>query len=134
MPITKGIATLLAEAEAEIETLTPAQARELLDNDDVQFIDLRDVRELQKDGIIPGAFHTPRGFLEFWVDPESKYFKDVYGSGKKFVFFCKGGWRSALAAQQVQRMGLEPVCHFEGGFDAWKEAGYPVAEKPSRRS
>jgi rhodanese-related sulfurtransferase len=97
----------------------------------VLLVDLRDIRELQRDGRIPGALHAPRGMLEFWVDPESPYYKEIFGSGKKFVFFCAGGLRSALAAQTVQNMGLEPVCHIEGGFRAWKEGGGPVEmEKP----
>ena len=97
-------------------------------------VDLRDIRELEREGVIPGAFHAPRGMLEFWVDPESPYFKPVFGTGNKFVFFCAGGLRSALATQQVQRMGLEPVAHIAGGFGAWKQAGGPVKpyEKPAK--
>ena len=96
----------------------------------MQFVDLRDVRELEREGMIPGAFHAPRGMLEFWVDPDSPYFKDVFGSGRTFVFYCQSAWRSALATRAVQEMGLEPVCHLEGGFQAWKEAGHPTAERP----
>ena len=90
------------------------------------FVDLRDPRELERDGMIPGAFHATRGMLEFWIDPESPYYKEIFGSGKRFVLFCAGGLRSALATQAVQRMGLSPVCHIEGGFGAWKAAGGPV--------
>ncbi|MFP8873598.1 MAG: rhodanese-like domain-containing protein, partial [Myxococcota bacterium] len=75
---------------------------------------------------IPGALHAPRGMLEFWVDPESPYARDVFQSGKRFMFFCAGGLRSALAARAVQEMGLTPVCHMAGGFAAWKEAGHPT--------
>jgi rhodanese-related sulfurtransferase len=104
----------------------------LKDDPDVVLVDLRDIRELNRDGKVPGAFHAPRGMLEFWVDPESPYYKEIFGSGKKFVFLCAGGMRSALAAQTVQKMGLEPVCHIEGGFRAWQEAGGPVeGGKPS---
>lgn len=124
--ITKGIKELCAEAEAEIETLTVDQAMALKDDPNVQLVDIRDVRELWRDGAIPGALHAPRGMLEFWVDPNSPYYKDIFGSGKKFVFFCAGGLRSALATQAVQHMGLSPVAHIQGGFGAWKKAGGPV--------
>ena len=121
--ITKGIKQLCAEAEAEIETWTAAQALEQYGNDDVVFVDIRDVRELWRDGAVPDALHSPRGMLEFWVDPESPYAREVFQSGKRFVFFCAGGLRSALAAKAVQDMGLTPVCHIEGGYRAWQEAG-----------
>jgi rhodanese-related sulfurtransferase len=127
--ITKGYKQLCAEAEAEIETLTVAQAVELLDDAEVEIVDIRDIRELWREGTVPGSVHAPRGMLEFWIDPESPYYRELFGSGKKFVFFCAGGMRSALATQQVQRMGLQPVAHIEGGFDAWKEADAPIIEK-----
>ena len=128
----KTVKELVAEANAEIQTISASEAVRLKDDPDVVIVDLRDIRELNRDGKVPGAFHAPRGMLEFWVDPESPYYKDIFGSGKKFVFFCAGGMRSALAAQTVQRMGLEPVCHIEGGFRAWQEAGGPVeGGKPS---
>ena len=131
LKLKKGIKELVAEAYAEIETVKVPEALKLKDDPNVLLVDLRDIRELQRDGRIPGAFHAPRGMLEFWVDPESPYYKEIFGSGKKFVFFCAGGLRSALAAQTVQNMGLEPVCHIEGGFRAWKEAGGAVEmEKP----
>jgi rhodanese-related sulfurtransferase len=128
LKLKKGIKQLVAEAYAEIETLKAPDAVKLKDDPNVVLVDLRDIRELQRDGRVPGAFHAPRGMLEFWVDPESPYYKDIFGSGKKFVFFCAGGLRSALAAQAVQHMGLEPVCHIEGGYRAWKEAGGPTEE------
>jgi rhodanese-related sulfurtransferase len=128
----KTVKELVAEASAEIQTISASDAVRLKDDPEVVLVDLRDIRELNRDGKVPGAFHAPRGMLEFWVDPESPYYKEVFGSGKKFVFFCAGGMRSALAAQTVQRMGLEPVCHIEGGFRAWQEAGGPVeGGKPS---
>ena len=126
LKLKRGIKELVAEANAEIETLTAAQAIVLMDDSDTVLVDLRDIRELEREGYIPQAFHAPRGMLEFWVDPESPYHKEIFGSGKRFVFFCAGGLRSALATQQVQRMGLEPVCHIEGGFKAWKDADGPV--------
>ena len=119
----KTIKTLLAEAEELIETISVEQALELAGQEEVQFVDIRDIRELTREGKIPGAHHAPRGMLEFWVDPESPYHKPLFASGKKFVFYCASGWRSALATRALQEMGLEPVCHLEGGISAWKEAG-----------
>ena len=132
LKLKKGIKQLVAEANAEIETLKAGDALKLKDDPNVVLVYLRDIRELQRDGRVPGAFHAPRGMLEFWVDPESPYYKEIFGTGKKFVFFCAGGLRSALAAQAVQHMGLEPVCHIEGGFRAWKEAGGPVEAVPPK--
>jgi len=127
--ISKGYRQLVAEAEKEIETLGVEAALALHGSEDVVFVDLRDVRELWREGTIPGAFHCPRGLLEFWIDPDSIYYRDIFACGKKFLFFCNLGWRSALAAQICQKMGLTPVAHIGGGFDAWKQAGGPVAEK-----
>ncbi|MGA2412542.1 MAG: rhodanese-like domain-containing protein [Candidatus Binataceae bacterium] len=126
LKLKKTVKDLVAEANAEIETIDAQQAIKLKEDPNVLLVDLRDIRELNRDGKVPGALHAPRGMLEFWVDPESPYYREVFGTGKKFVFFCAGGLRSALAAQTVQRMGLEPVCHIEGGFRAWKEAGGPI--------
>lgn len=132
MPVTKGCQQLVAEANAQIRTLTQEEAKQKLNDPNVVFVDIRDVRELERDGMIPGAFHAPRGMLEFWVDPDSPYFKDVFGSGKEFVFYCASAWRSALATKAVQEMGLAPVAHLEGGFSAWKKAGLPVGERPHK--
>jgi rhodanese-related sulfurtransferase len=131
--IIKGYQQLVAEAEKEIETLSVDDALKLHGNADVVFVDLRDVRELSREGLIPGAFHCPRGMLEFWIDPECIYYKDIFASGKKFLFYCNLGWRSALAAQVSQQMGLSPVAHIDGGFDAWQQAGGPVERRDSRR-
>ena len=124
--ITKGYKAMLAEAGSRIETLTPEQAIPLHGDDGVVLVDLRDPRELEREGRIPGAFHCPRGMLEFWIDPESPYHKPIFGQDKRFVFFCAGGWRSALAAATASEMGLKPVAHIEGGFGAWRKAGGPV--------
>jgi rhodanese-related sulfurtransferase len=132
MHIKKGYKALLAEANAEIETLTPPDAVALHGRDDVVFVDLRDPRELDREGRMPGAFSCTRGMLEFWIDPESPYHKQVFAEDKRFVFFCAGGWRSALAAETAQDMGLEKVAHIEGGFTAWRTAGGP-AEPPQPR-
>ena len=127
--ITKGIKELCAEAEQEIETMTVEQVMAVRDDEDVVLVDIRDIRELWRDGTVPGAQHMPRGMLEFWVDPESPYHRELFTSGKKFIFYCAGGLRSALAAQAVHRMGLEPVAHMAGGFGAWVKAEGPTEEK-----
>ena len=133
MKMTKGVAELCAEAEAAIETWTVEQAQERLEDADVVFVDLRDPRELWREGTIPGALHAPRGMLEFWVDPESPYAKKQFQSGQRFVFFCGGGMRSALATKAVQDMGLVPVCHIAGGFTAWTEVGAPVEQREPQK-
>ena len=126
--IVKGYKALLDEANAAIETLSVEQAIAAHGAEEVIFVDLRDPRELEREGRLPGAFHCPRGMLEFWIDPESPYSKPVFQVDKRFVFFCAGGWRSALAAKTAQDMGLKPVAHIEGGFGAWKKAGGPVEQ------
>ena len=129
MALKKGYKALLDEANAEIEAISPQDAHRLADSDDVVLVDIRDPRELDREGRIPGAFHATRGMLEFWIDPESPYHKPIFASGKTFIFFCAGGLRSALATKTVQDMGLSPVKHIEGGFGAWREAGLPVERK-----
>ena len=124
--IKKGIKALCDEATSEIETLSVEQAQALHGTEGVTFIDIRDPRELWRDGGVPGAINVTRGMLEFWIDPASPYYKEFFNSGDKFVFFCAGGLRSALATKTAQDMGLTPVCHIEGGFGAWKKAGAPV--------
>lgn len=123
---------LIDSALAQIETLSLADAGALLEQPAVTFVDIRDPRELEREGRIPGALHAPRGMLEFWIDPSSPYFKAEFGSGNRFVFYCQSAWRSALATQAVQAMGLAPVCHIDGGFRAWKEAGLPTETVPKR--
>jgi rhodanese-related sulfurtransferase len=122
----KGVRQLVDEANAEVVSVSAKDAIALAKRDDVLIVDLRDPRERERDGFIPGSFHAPRGMLEFWVDPESPYYKDVFGSGKRFVLHCASGWRSALAAKAVQDMGLEGVSHIATGFKGWVEAGGPV--------
>jgi rhodanese-related sulfurtransferase len=131
--ITTGFRALVDAAEREIETLSVEDAIALHGRDDVVFVDLRDIRELSREGKMPGALHCPRGMLEFWIDPESPYHKPAFAEDKKFLFFCAGGWRSALAAQAAHRMGLKPVAHIQGGFGAWRKANGPIeppADKP----
>lgn len=126
----KGYKALLAEANAEIEAIPPAEAAKLLGDDGVVFVDIREPAELENEGRIAGAKNMPRGVLEFWIDPESPYHKPVFASGKTFVFFCAAGWRSALTTKMAQDMGLAPVKHIDGGFAAWKENGLPVETGP----
>ena len=125
---TLGYKALVEAAEAKIRTISATDAVGLMGSDDVVFVDLRDVRELQREGGIPGAFHCPRGLLEFWIDPESPYHHDIFAEPKTFVFFCNLGWRSALAADIAQQMGLR-TCHIDGGFEAWKAAGGETAAR-----
>ena len=124
--ITVHVDDLVAAAEREVETLSAADAVKLHGRPDVVLVDIRDIRELNREGRVPGAFHCPRGLLEFWVDPQSQYHKPVFAQDKRFVFFCAGGLRSALAAKTAQDMGLRPVAHILGGFKGWKEAGGPT--------
>ena len=126
--ITTGYKALLAEAEARVSSVAPEEAIALAERPDVVIVDIRDPRELKIEGKIPGSFHAPRGMLEFWVDPDSPYFKPVFAEDKTFVIHCAGGWRSLLAADTLQRMGLKPVLNLKGGFAAWKAAGGPVEE------
>ncbi len=128
----KTVKSMVDEATAAITTYSIEEARDLHGLEDVQFIDIRDVRELEREGVIPGAFHAPRGMLEFWVDPTSPYHKPVFAQDKRFVLFCAAGWRSALATKTLQDMGLERVAHIDGGFGAWKASGVSVAEKAKK--
>ncbi|MGH7317754.1 MAG: rhodanese-like domain-containing protein [Candidatus Rokuibacteriota bacterium] len=130
----KGFRQMVDEAKSRIKTISLEEAKSRLASDRVVFVDLRDVRELEREGMIPGAFHCPRGMLEFWVDPDSPYHKDVFASDKEFVFYCNGAWRSALATDVAQQMGLDSVVEMDGGFAEWKKKGYPVAEKSTRKS
>jgi rhodanese-related sulfurtransferase len=128
----KTAKSMVDDAMAVITTYSVEEARELHGRDDVQFVDIRDVRELEREGVIPGAFHAPRGMLEFWADPESPYHKKVFSDDRHLVLFCAAGWRSALATKTLQEMGLDKVSHIDGGFTAWKGAGAPTAEKAKR--
>lgn len=124
---------LVEEAMTEVTTYTVEQARALHGHPGVQFVDIRDVRELEHEGVIPGAIHAPRGMLEFWFDPDSPYHRDAFAQDKEYVLFCAMGWRSALATKALMDMGLERIAHLGGGYSAWKEAGAPTASKPSRK-
>ena len=127
MPITKGSRQLVDEASAQITTYTVEQVRARLGQADLQLVDIRDVRELEREGTVPGAVHAPRGMLEFWVDPASPYFRPVFGDeAREFVLFCAAGWRSALTAKTLQDMGMTNVAHMDGGFADWVKQGAPI--------
>jgi len=132
--ITTSVKALCEAAEREIETVPAEDAIARAKGSDVVLVDIRDIRELQREGRVPGAFHCPRGMLEFWIDPDSPYHKPVFAQDKAFLFFCAGGLRSALAAQSAQRMGLKPVAHIKGGFGAWKRAGGPVEAPEAKKA
>ena len=121
-----GYKMLIEEAEKNIEAISIDEVAGLLHDESVTIVDIRDIRELQREGKLPGAIHAPRGMLEFWVDPDSPYHRELFSEEKKFVFYCASAWRSALATQTVQQMGMSNVCHMSGGFTAWKEAQQPI--------
>jgi rhodanese-related sulfurtransferase len=121
-----GVKEMVAAAEKNIEAISIDEAEKLLEDDDVVFVDIRDVRELWREGKLPGATHAPRGMLEFWVDPESPYHREMFAEDKRLVFYCASAWRSALATDTLQQMGMENICHLSGGFSAWKEAEKPI--------
>ncbi len=122
---------MLAEAEADVQSIEVADVASSVEGDDRVLVDIRDIRELERDGMIEGAIHAPRGMLEFWIDPESPYHKPVFAGNKTFVFYCASGWRSLLAAQTAQAMGLKSMS-MRGGFGEWKAKGHPFVEKSSR--
>jgi len=135
MPITKGFQALVDEAMEEIKTYPVASVVARLADPAVQLVDIRDARELEREGAVPGAFHAPRGMLEFWVDPASPYFKPVFGDeGKEFILFCGAGWRSALATKTLQDMGMRNVAHIDGGYTEWKKQGAPTEARQARKA
>ena len=129
----KRVKDMVAAANAVVDHKPAADFLADHGAEGVTFVDLRDPRELEREGMIPGAFHCPRGMLEFWIDPESPYTKEQFQTGNRFVFYCASGWRSALSAQVAQDMGLANVSHITDGFSGWKKSGGPVGEKPSRK-
>ncbi|WP_298913812.1 rhodanese-like domain-containing protein [uncultured Roseobacter sp.] len=118
-------AQMVAEARARIEEIETSDLIAMVDDPDVVIVDIRDVRERQRSGYIPGSFHAPRGMIEFWVDPDSPYFKDIFGQDKKFVFHCASGWRSAITTATLQDMGFD-AAHLKEGFSTWEKQGGPV--------
>ena len=135
MPITKGFRALVDEAMAQVRTYPVADVRARLGQPGLQVVDIRDVRELQAEGTVPGSYHAPRCMLEFWVDPESPYHKKIFADeGKEFVLFCGAGWRSALAAKTLQDMGMTNVAHIDGGFAEWVKQGGPTETLEARKA
>ena len=122
------VKTLVSQAKEQIETLLQEDAEAQVEAGNAQFIDIRDIRELKRDGRIPGALHAPRGMLEFWLDPASPYHKPEFIMDKKLIFFCASAWRSALAVKTLQDMGFENIAEMEGGFGEWKKRGAPIEE------
>jgi rhodanese-related sulfurtransferase len=125
-PMKIGYEALVEAARREIDEVTPEQLQEMLEQGGVLVVDVREKREVERDGRIPGSFNCPRGLLEFWIDPASPYYRKEFGHSMRYVFYCALDWRSALSTQTAQRMGLENVMHLTGGFKAWKEVGGPV--------
>jgi len=130
--IRKGIKQLIADAQKRTQGISVAEAKKRHGDGSAVFVDLRDVRELERDGMIPGAFHAPRGMLEFWVDPDSPYYKPVFAEGKTFILYCQADWRGILAAATLADMGMPGVLHLEGGFGEWRKAGGPTGAKPEK--
>ncbi len=121
MELVKGIKELIEQADQEIEAIFVKKLIQIQKSTDITIVDIRDIRELWKEGKIKGAIHAPRGMLEFWVDPKSPYHREIFSKGNKFILYCKSGWRSALATKTLQEMGFGPVAHLSGGFDEWKK-------------
>lgn len=132
MNITTGFRELVAAAEAEVSAETPQQVAARMHDAGTLLVDLRDIRELKRDGKIAGALHVPRGMLEFWIDPESPYYRQEFDAAEQLILYCNKGWRSALAAQSLQRMGVDRVSHLAGGLENWQQAGLPLEEPEPR--
>ncbi|MEM9747885.1 MAG: rhodanese-like domain-containing protein [Actinomycetota bacterium] len=122
----RDVRELVDAAKAEIDNITPGEAKRRVDEEGALIVDIRDVRELQRTGVVPGAHHAPRGMLEFWVSPDSPYHQPVFAEDREFVLHCASGWRSALAAKALADMGVERVSHVETGFTGWSDDGLPV--------
>ena len=124
--ITRTVIQMVSEANEQVEEISVANALRLVKQENILFIDVRDIREVAKTGRVPGARHVPRGMLEMWIDPETPYHREFFAEDRKFIFYCASAWRSALAAKTAQDMGLTPVAHLEGGINAWIDAGGPI--------
>lgn len=128
----KSSADMVAEARSRVEEIETADLIGMMQDPNVVIVDIRDIREREKTGFIPGSFHAPRGMIEFWVDPDGPYFKEIFGqSGKKYVFHCASGWRSAITVATLQDMGFE-AAHLKEGFSTWEKQGGPVERYPDK--
>ena len=127
----KTVKNMVAEAKSKINEIDAKDAIKFFNDENVIFIDIRDIRERQKLGFIPGSFHAPRGMLEFWIDPESPYFKDIFNTNKKYIFHCAAGWRSALAVSTLNDMGFE-ASHITDGFSGWVNEKGPIEFKSKK--
>ena len=128
-----GIVELAEQAQREVQSIEVADALRQAEEGSLVFVDVRDIREMEKSGTIDGALHAPRGMIEFWFDPQSPYFREVYGQADKtYVLFCNADWRSALSAKSLQDMEIQNIAQLKGGLPAWREAGGAVAEKASK--
>lgn len=127
-----SVSQMVADARSVIEEVDAKDMLDAVNSDDIVIVDIRDIRERQRGGFIPGSFHCPRGMAEFWVDPESPYYKEIFGEDKKFIFHCASGWRSALTTETLQKMGMENIAHMKDGFTSWKEAGGAI-EMPEKK-
>ena len=128
MPIIKTVKMLVSEAKQQVNSVRPANAHNRQHAGDAVLIDIRDIRELQRDGRIEGAFHAPRGMLEFWADPDSPYHKEIFTTKGELVLFCTSSWRSALATKTLEDMRFNNICDMEGGFTAWKTVSLPIVK------
>ena len=127
------VKSLVAKAKSETNAVSPQQAFDKQQAGTAVLIDIRDIRELQREGLIDGAFHAPRGMLEFWADPQSPYHKDIFSQSHDLILFCASSWRSALAAKTLQDMGMTNISDMDGGFTAWVAAGLPLADHPQSK-
>ncbi len=133
MALRKGFKQLLAEAEHKAPAISAQEAQKRLGDAATLFVDIRDVRELEREGMSPGAFHAPRGMLEFWVDPDSPYYKPVFTEDKTYILYCQSDWRGVLAAATLKEMGLPNVYHLAGGYSEWRKAGFPAGPRPEKK-
>ena len=134
LKMTRGVNALVKDAEATVTTLTPAEVQDRLGEAGLILVDLRDIRELKRDGRIPGSMHVPRGMLEFWIDPQSPYYRKEFDQAESLILYCNKGSRSALAAQSLQTMGMESVAHMAGGVTRWKDEIGQLEPPPERRN
>ncbi|SPJ23345.1 rhodanese-like domain-containing protein [Palleronia abyssalis] len=124
-----SVSELVAQAKAQIETLPPDAAKAMADSGDAILVDIRDIRELDREGRVPDAVHAPRGMLEFWIDPESPYHRPIFATEKRLILFCAGAMRSALAAKALIDMGVANVAEMDEGFSGWRDRGLPIERK-----